>query len=151
MGRDSAEHISFCREARFIKVNLSKLRVPLSDPSGHPTAQYKHCFEVANRLESALGEWLTLDECLALVYILANNTIVYKDEFVGNDLTNFIKLIGFVEAAAIASCFHQYPNVDWQYIHRLHLGNDSKPLYLELGDILLKRIWDGPITVQRVE
>lgn len=84
-------------------MNLEKLRPATGTDKNDLKIEYAE--EVVRRLSRAIGERLTEEEAIALMWILQFRTWEYQDGFVINDLVEDSRSFGLVKAAAVAACF----------------------------------------------
>lgn len=106
--------------------------------------------EVARRFEKELGEWLSLDECVALSDIVRFSTFIYDDGFIVNRdvIDEPWKLIGVVGSILIALCFCIDIDVEYEHLYYEYMKNSGTKKYDRLYDVLLSKILSNP-TVQR--
>jgi hypothetical protein len=107
--------------------------------------EYEYLVGIVDHLQPALGPWLCLEDCAALVLILDLHDFRYADGFeispgAGPDL-------GLAGAAQIAACFAEDPSVDYQAIKRLYHARvpfeATDPFYKRV-DALMARILEDP-------
>lgn len=95
-----------------------------------------HNVEVLARLEKALGNWLSFEECVALAHVLNIEHFVCEDGFIINDLRDDGMTIGKREGAALASCFHLDPDVKYAEVGYGKI--ESIELFNEIREKILK-------------
>ena len=83
---------------------------------------------VVEHLAPALGEWLTLPECVALTELLGIADFRCEDDFIISDPINGY-MIGFRESARIAACFFESEKINADQLYMLRFDKSIEDRY----------------------
>lgn len=93
---------------------------------GGPGAEFDYEREVCIRLQLSLGDWLSVEECFALMLVLTEKSFQYDDGFVINDETDTVRSIWVADAAAIAASFCDEPQLKWEWFKSKYPEKDLR-------------------------
>jgi hypothetical protein len=119
---------------------------------GGPGPEFDYESEVAARLQRALGDWLTVGQCFALMFVLTEKSFRYGDGFVINDETDIGRSIWVADAAAIAASFCDEPQRTWEWFKSKYPEKDLRDSGFRgsVEEITAKLLSDPTVSERRV-
>lgn len=91
-------------------------RDKLVEACGGGGRECDYLLEVARRLERHLGEWLSLTDCFALMFVITENSFKYVDGFVLNDDEDPATTLWLADAAVLAASFLRDQSHSWEWL-----------------------------------
>lgn len=103
-------------------MNLSKIAEACE---GSPV-ENEYLVNVAHRLTPLLGDHLSINDCFALMAILAYHSFQCSDGFIINDERTFETMLGLSGGAIIAASFSEDSTFDWNWFRTHYPGYDKE-------------------------